>query len=142
MLTLGGLSLPAHAQLPSGGAVAVVSSSNPVQVITRKDIRQFYRGDIKFWEGNVRVKLFVGPKGSDSSRALSAITGDSEKVFMDRWMERSLSGKGKLPSKFSSALDAAEKISENPAGIAIVGSADAESLSILEGDGIRLLPVR
>lgn len=131
----------AQAQVPTGGAVAIVGASNPVTSLNSKLVTELFWGKKKFWDGNVRVKLFLGKAGSESSSALKAVTGRGVEFYHTHLANRGLAGRGTLPKSFATAAEAAEKISRSPSGIAVIGAAQAEALSIIDGEGFKLIPI-
>jgi ABC-type phosphate transport system substrate-binding protein len=120
--------------------VVAINDQADVQSLTKAELRGVYLGNVSFWEGNVRVRLFTRPTSSRAGRAfLQRIMQMTPSRFRQHWMQRQLSGQGVAPTSIGSARDLVERVSQTAGGIGFLLPEEATGL---ERPHVRLITIR
>jgi len=107
----------------SGEIVAIVNKKNGLEHLYLKDLKNIYKGEVKYWKGGERVVLFLPPAGTESMKVLTT------KVFRKKksrdifkfYLKAIFQQKFYTPPKsVKNTVNAVNIIASLPGGIAIV----------------------
>jgi phosphate transport system substrate-binding protein len=115
----------------------VVNPKNPINNVTRSDLRKIFAGEKRTWSGGVSVKLFVRVPGSYERVVLLRILGMSESEYKQYWTAQVFHGEAQAEpvALFSNGMQK-EAIIAFPGAIALMALQDVKSsMKVVKVDG-------
>ena len=106
-LMVGSLSSVSAAENP------IVKQDNPVENVSKKNLKKMLLGKAKKWKNGDKVVLATLAGGDTHEKFIKSFAGKTAKQFTNYWRKMVFSGKGKMPKSFDSEEDLAAFVAEN-----------------------------
>ena len=117
---------------------AVVNPKNPVDNLTKSDLRKIFAGEKRAWPGGLSIKLLVRVPGSYERVILLRLLGMSESEYKQHWILQVFHGEAQAEpvALFSNGMQK-EAIAAFPGAIALVVIGDVKpGMKVLKVDGL------
>lgn len=115
------LTLLAAASTCLGSQLAViVNPSVTTDSLDQRQLRDYYTGDLKFWEDGAPVVLFDLKPRLEIKRAFYDYLGKSSSRIKSIWLKRKLSGEGDPPDALESEAEVVKKVARTPGALGFV----------------------
>ncbi|HWY20104.1 MAG TPA: substrate-binding domain-containing protein [Candidatus Acidoferrum sp.] len=140
LLVLISLLGPALAQISPAEnqeVAVIVNPKNPVNTVTKSELRKIFAGEKRTWPGGVSVKLIVRVPGSYERVVLLRLLGMSESEYKQHWIAQVFHGEAQAEpvALFSNGMQK-EAIGAFPGAIALVTLGDVKpAMKVLKVDG-------
>ena len=140
LLVLISLLGPALAQISPAQnqeVAVIVNPKNPVNTVTKSELRKIFAGEKRTWPGGVSVKLIVRVPGSYERVVLLRLLGMSESEYKQHWIAQVFHGEAQAEpvALFSNGMQK-EAIGAFPGAIALVTLGDVKpAMKVLKVDG-------
>jgi len=113
--------------LPANGeVVVVVNKSNPVNSISRTQLKNMILGSQRKWPGGAAVSVITAAPGDpDRKAALTEFVGMSEQQFATAMIQANFKGEDRVPPKtLPSSKIIVQVVGLTPGAVGIVNAAD------------------
>ena len=103
-------------------SIAVIAHRDVVvDSLERQELRDYYTGDVRFWDnGEPVVLLDLKPRG-EIKRSFYDYLGKSSSRIKSIWLKRKLSGEGDPPNALASEAEVVAKVAGTPGALGFVG---------------------
>lgn len=126
----------------AGEIVAIVNPNNPLEHLDLNELKNIYKGEVKYWESGERVVLFLPPASSEPMNALTTkvFRKKNSKAVFKFYLKAIFQQKFNAPPKSAtSTISAISSVASAPGGIAIVDRSeipDSSQIKTLPVDGL------
>jgi PBP superfamily domain len=126
----------------TGEIVAIVNPNNPLEHLDLNELKNIYKGEVKYWESGERVVLFLPPASSEPMNALTTkvFRKKNSKAIFKFYLKAIFQQKFDAPPKSAtSTISAINSVVSAPGGIAIVNGSeipDSSQIKALSVDGL------
>jgi hypothetical protein len=76
----------------TGDVAVVVNDKNPVDNLSRPELRKIFAGEKRSWPGSLPIKLFVRTPGARERATLLRLLGMSESEYKEYWTAKVFRG--------------------------------------------------
>ena len=139
IFTLIGLVAPPALRAGDDDLVVIINKSNPVENLTKAQLRKMILGEQDSWAGGKKVNVILRTVGQpERDGALHSICGMSEDDFNQHILHANFSGDtGGAPKALSSAVAVRQLVMTLPGGVGFVRASDLnDSVKAVSIDGI------
>ncbi len=125
----------------TGEIVAIVNPNNPLEHLDLNELKNIYKGDVKYWESGERVVLFLPPVSSEPMNVLTTkvFRKKNSKDIFKFYLKAIFQQKFNAPPKSATnTINAINSVVSAPGGIAIVDTSeisDSSQIKIIHVDG-------
>jgi phosphate transport system substrate-binding protein len=129
-------SIPA-AMAQTGDVAVVVNAKNPVDNLSRPELRKIFAGEKRSWPGSLPIKLFVRAPGARERATLLKLLGMSESEYKQYWTGKVFRGEAQTePNGLPSNGMQKEAIVAYPGAVALVTIQDVKpGMKVVKVDG-------
>ena len=96
-----------------GKESALVTANNPVEKLSKRELRRLLLGKTKQWRNGDKVVLATLRGGVAHSQFIEAYVGKTAKQFTNYWRKMLFSGKGRMPKAFRSQRELASFVANH-----------------------------
>ena len=111
----------------TGDVAVVVNDKNPVDSLSRPELRKIFAGEKRSWPGSLPIKLFVRTPGARERATLLRLLGMSESEYKEYWSAKVFRGEAQTePNGLPSNGMQKEAIAAYPGAVALVNIQDVK----------------
>ena len=125
------------AMAQTGEVAVVVNGKNPVDNLSRPELRKIFAGEKRSWPGSLPIKLFVRAPGTRERATLLKLLGMSESEYKEYWTAKVFRGEAQAePNGLPSNGMQKEAIAVYPGAVALVNIQDVKpGMKVVKVDG-------
>ena len=125
------------AMAQTGEVAVVVNGKNPVDNLSRPELRKIFAGEKRSWPGSLPIKLFVRTPGARERATLLRLLGMSESEYKEYWSAKVFRGEAQTePNGLPSNGMQKEAIAAYPGAVALVNVQDVRlGMKVVKVDG-------
>ena len=121
----------------TGGVAVAVNQRNPIDHLSRQEVRKIFAGEKRSWADGSPIKLFVRAPGAREREVLLKLLGMSESEYKRYWTAAVFRGDAQSEpvALFSNGMQK-EAIGVYPGAVALVNAQDVKSgMKMVKVDG-------